>query len=360
MKKIPTHKNKSLKDLKGEQWREIPYTEGYYVVSNLGRVKALERIVYYRTAPNGRRLKERIVSQAVGKIKNHYVGDYTYGAAVRLYVNGTIMNASVRRLVYEMFVLPKAGKAMEGMLVYPLDGNGLNCRADNLRLGTRSELRIRELKNSRYLPPVDLLPKEFFVKNAIAAGRGRRKKINKYTPEGQLAASYPSITSAAKKNKVSIGCVGLCAQKKIKSLKGYIYRYADEGYAGELAGRVGKEKEIIQYSPGGKKLAGYKSINEAARLLKIFAGDISRAAKKRTMQAGGFVWRFAGDRYKGEYKDQLRKRKFAQYSTDGRRLGVYDSISFAATQTDGTYESIRRALKGQTRLSNGYIWKWLS
>lgn len=360
MKKIPTHKNKSLKDLKGEQWREIPYTEGYYVVSNLGRVKALERIVYYRTAPNGRRLKERIVSQAVSKIKNRYVGDYTYGPAVKLFVDGVILNVRVGRLVYEMFVLPKTGKRMDGLLVFPLDGNGLNCRADNLGLCTRSELRIRGLKNNRYLPPVELLPKAFFVKNAIAAGRGRRKKVNKYTPDGRLVASYLSITTAAKKNKISIGCVALCAQKKIKSLKGFIYRYADEGYAGELASQIGKEKKIIQYSPGGKKLAEYKSINEAARLLNIFATEISGTAKKRTMQAGGFVWRFAGDRYRGEYKDQLRKRKFAQYSTDGRKLGVYDSISFAASQTDGTYENIRRALQKQTKSSNGYIWEWLS
>jgi hypothetical protein len=29
--------------MKGEKWKEIPYTEGYYLLSNYGRLKALSR-----------------------------------------------------------------------------------------------------------------------------------------------------------------------------------------------------------------------------------------------------------------------------------------------------------------------------
>lgn len=82
MKNLPVHKNKSLENIKDEEWREIPFTEGYYLVSNLGRVKALERIVYSDTAPLGRRIKEKILSQLVGKNKNNHTGDQTFELSV--------------------------------------------------------------------------------------------------------------------------------------------------------------------------------------------------------------------------------------------------------------------------------------
>lgn len=358
MKKIPVHKNKSLKDLKGEQWREIPYTEGYYVVSNLGRVKALARVVYSGGAPNGRWLKERVLAQSISKNNNRYIGESTYELAVTYQFEGTRTTSMVRRLVYEAFILPGTKQKMDGKLVFPLDGNGFNCRASNLGLATRTELRLRDLQNNRYIPPFHLLPKEYYVKLAVAAGRGRRKKINKYKPDGLLVASYPSITTAAKKNRVSIGCVGLCVQKKLKLLKGHVYRYADEGYEGELRGWTGPQRRIIQYNIAGKKLTEFKSINEAARRLNIAPGTISRTAKKRSKHAGGFIWRYEGEPYKGEYYKHLKKRKFTQYTTDGKPLKTFDSISSAAKKTNCSYEGIRLTLQGKSKSCNGYIWKW--
>jgi hypothetical protein len=232
--RLPIYKNKSLRNLKGEKWKEIPFTEGYYAVSNYGRVKALPRVVFSDTAPKGRKLKERILSQAVGKQHNSYTGDKTFGLVVTFQFEGIKQRQMVRRLVYEAFVAPKSKESLEGKLVYPLDGNGLNCHAHNLGLATRSELRSKELRDQRYLPPVHLLPADYYLKLAVKAGRLKRRKVSKYKPDGTLLATYPSLTKAAEKNKVSIGCVGLCAQKKLKLLKGFVYRYTEQGYSGEL------------------------------------------------------------------------------------------------------------------------------
>lgn len=359
MAKIPIYKNKSLKNIKGEEWREILYAEGYYLVSNFGRIKALERMVYSDAAPNGRRLKEKIMSQSISKNSNRHTSDQTFELSVTYQFEKVRIVAMVRRLVYEAFIQPKTKQKMDDKYVYPQDGNGLNCRADNLGLASRTELRIRELQNKRYIPPVHLTPPECYIKLSIQAGRSRRRRINKYKPDGTLIASYPSITIAAKRNKVSIGCVGLCVQKKLKILKEYIYRYAEEGYKGELKSWKGTEKKIIQYTIVGKKIATYRSINEAGRRLEIEAGTISRTAKKRSKHAGGFVWRYEGDPYKGEYKDVLHKRKFAQYSPKGKKLNTFKSISEAAKQISGSYERIRLALQGTAKTSNGFVWKWL-
>src|SRR3990167_2148632 len=39
------HENFSLKDIPGEIWKDIPEWEGFYQVSNLGRIKSLKRVV---------------------------------------------------------------------------------------------------------------------------------------------------------------------------------------------------------------------------------------------------------------------------------------------------------------------------
>ncbi len=130
----PIHKNKSLENLEGEIWKEIPFTEGYYQISNLGRVKALARKIFTNTAPNGRWLRERILSQSVCSQPNQYTGDETFGTVVAYQFEGTKINAMVRRLVYEAFVLPGKKEKMDDKYVYSIDGNGLDNRWDNLAL----------------------------------------------------------------------------------------------------------------------------------------------------------------------------------------------------------------------------------
>ncbi len=359
MLKVPVYKDKTLKDLMGEVWKEIPYTEGYYVVSNLGRVKALERVVYSPTAPNGRTLKEKILSQGLQKQKNVFTGDFTYGLAVSFRFEKTGRREMVRRLVYEAFVAPKTKEIMTGKFVYHLDGNGLNCRAGNLRLGTKSELRIRELGKERYVPPFHLLPLDYYLKLAVKAGKKRRKKVCKYRPDGTLVATYPSLLKAAQKNNTSPGNIGACAQKTLKSLKGFIYRYEEDEYTGELNGKTGIAKRVIQFHIDGRKIRSYRSIIEATRQLNIEDGSISRAAKKKSKHAGGFVWRYEGDTYRGEYNDILKKRKFVQYTLTGRKLRTFTVISFAAKTTNSPYEGIRLVLQGKAKTSNGFIWKWM-
>ncbi len=160
---------------------------------------------------------------------------------------------------------------------------------------------------------------------------------------------------------MSAGNIGQCAIKKIKLLKGHVYRFADEGYNGELKNwrAATAKKKIIQYHLNGVKMAEFESIHDAARQLRIEDSTISRAAKKTAKHAGGFVWRYEGESYRGEYRKTLEKRKLAQYDSKGKQMAVFVSISEAAKKTAGTYEGIRLTLHGKANSSGGYFWKWL-
>lgn len=62
--------NLDIQDMEGEIWNDIPFYDGIYQASNLGRIKSVERI-----DANGKLRKARIMKQSVSKKWNQlYVG----------------------------------------------------------------------------------------------------------------------------------------------------------------------------------------------------------------------------------------------------------------------------------------------
>lgn len=111
-----------------EIWKDIPGYEGRYQVSNMGRVKSLERKVrsvnWYSHKEFWRTVKERILRPGPVKSGHLYVV-LGHGEA------GT----PVHQLVMRAFV----GEPPEGMEVRHLNGNPKDNRLENLKYGTRTE-----------------------------------------------------------------------------------------------------------------------------------------------------------------------------------------------------------------------------
>lgn len=61
---LKPYKNLSLQDIEGEEWRDIEGFEGYYMVSNMGRVKSLARTVPH-VKYGYMTVKEKILKQTV-------------------------------------------------------------------------------------------------------------------------------------------------------------------------------------------------------------------------------------------------------------------------------------------------------
>ncbi len=180
----------SIKNIKGEIWKDIHGYEGYYKVSNLGRVKSLDRIIphprLYQQFVKGRILKQKIV-----KDFNSLAGDDMISLQVALALENTTHYYNVRRLVYAAFK-KKINFRKDGLYVINKDGDGYNNKVSNLLLVSKAEKQRRSIDSGRqnfeYLKSID---RSTWKKNY-----SRRIAVSQYNPKGKLIRKYNSIQQA--------------------------------------------------------------------------------------------------------------------------------------------------------------------
>lgn len=112
-----------------EIWKDIPDYIGEYQISNLGRVKSLERMKYTKYYKNGLKIKEKI-------LKNRNNGDG--------YLTVLLNNKKeyVHRLVAKAFIKSESYYKE----VNHIDGNKQNNNVENLEWCTRKENMIHSCK----------------------------------------------------------------------------------------------------------------------------------------------------------------------------------------------------------------------
>lgn len=184
-----------------EEWKDIPGYLGYYQISNLGRVKSLERTIVYPPSkyyPNGRTrvLKEKIMTPSIDKKGYQFV---------QLFINGKFRSKKVHRLVAESFLLNPNNFPQ----VNHKDENKLNNSVKNLEWCTL-------IYNINY-------------------GTGKYRKtlrkripVVQYTKDGKLIREYESATAATKILNIKQGYARSILQTcrgVYKYFHGYIWKF---------------------------------------------------------------------------------------------------------------------------------------
>ena len=171
-----------------EVWRDVKGYEGLYQVSNMGRVKSLERKDRF-----GRVIKERILEPAV--THNGYL-------RVGLHVDGKRKMLRVHRLVCEAFHENPDNKSE----VNHVNENKTDNRACNLEWSTRTENCNHGSRNER-------------VAKALS------KPIGQFSLDGKLIKVWQSACEARRQTGFDQGYVGAVARGKFKQAYGYIWKY---------------------------------------------------------------------------------------------------------------------------------------
>ena len=175
-----------FKNLSNEVWKDIEGYEGLYQVSNLGRVRSLGHDKYHP----GRMLKP-------GKDRNGYL-------FVNLYKNGEPKHCSIHRLVAIAFI-PNPDNLPE---VNHINEKKQDCRVENLSWVSRIQNCCHGSRTQR-------------------SAEKHSKRVAQYTLDGTLVAVYPSTHEAARQTDFKQSSISACCCEKLKTYKGYIWKYID-------------------------------------------------------------------------------------------------------------------------------------
>lgn len=172
--------------------RDVKGYEGYYVASSFGYVKSV---------PRGNR-KGRIL-KPVNDGKGYF--------RVHLSKNNHAKLPFIHQVIADTF--PEiCGEKFEGAEISHLDENPANNRADNLRYVDHTTNINHGTRTQKV--------KETFIKNGVS------KHIGRFTLENVLDKKYNSLMEAEREG-FSHSAVSLCCHDKMKTYKGYIWKYID-------------------------------------------------------------------------------------------------------------------------------------
>ena len=188
-----------------EEWRDIEGYEGYYQVSNLGRIRRLERLVdHWRKNGHLRTQPERILKQ--------WVGNNRHRASVALCKEGKTIRIPVHRLVAMAFI-PNPHNLP---CINHKDENPHNNKAENLEWCTYEYNANYGTRNER-----------------IAKANGL--KVEQYTLDGKYVATFDSVADAGRTLGKKPSAIAVVAKGdgywsrgkfyKAKQAYGYIWKY---------------------------------------------------------------------------------------------------------------------------------------
>lgn len=126
--------------LPDEEWKEIPGYEGYYEVSNMGRVRSMTRTTIHTDC----RCKNTVVRIWQGRLmtptnfKGHYLG-------VALYKH----NIGKRWMIHALVLMAFSGPCPNKMQACHNDGNKFNNRLENLRWDTLAANNVDKKRHGK-------------------------------------------------------------------------------------------------------------------------------------------------------------------------------------------------------------------
>ena len=328
----------SLENIENEKWKDVPYYEGYYMVSNYGRVKSVERVLF--------NVRRRVYHSQILKqtIKLGYM-------SVTLNKEKKFKSFSVHRLV--------------GMAFIP---NPDNLECINHKNEIKTDNRVENLEwctkqyNSNYGTSRQ--------RASLALRNNQRVSypVLQYDIHGKFINEYPSMGEAKRQTGVLVPNIKACFAEGIKrqyTAGGYIWilkngKVTVENILEEIYGPKKSAICVDQYTKDGVFIKTYDSMNKAHFETGLSVAGISRCVNGITKEEGGFIWK-KSKKHAASFKKKVTpvncKISVEQYTKDGVYIKTYQSITEAANSIGVCHSSIRQCLKGVTRHCGGYGWK---
>jgi hypothetical protein len=184
--KIKPYLNLSLEDMDGEEWKDIIGYDGIYMISNLGRVKSMEREALICGGAT-RTVKERILKQAISLTKFNNNIEPTKTLAVKLCANSILAAFTVQYLVGLHFV----GERKDNEVYSKKDKIWWNCSAENLKILSISDCHKLSYEKGNFIRANNMKTDTKTIYTRLIDNKeftidGLKKEYKKYNPLGNI------------------------------------------------------------------------------------------------------------------------------------------------------------------------------
>lgn len=179
-------------------WKEIEDYEGYYMVSDSGEIRSIDRYVSDTSGKfkgKQRFLRGRHMKQTMGA--NGYF-------VVNLRKDRKSNVIPVHVLVAKAFIPNPLNKPT----VNHKDGDKSNNNRINLEWASYSENNLHAIRTGLRTP--------------------RHNMINQYNLNGELISTYNSACEASRKTGINRGCISHCINNRTKKAGGYVWKKVSE------------------------------------------------------------------------------------------------------------------------------------
>lgn len=369
------YENLSLTNIRGERWEDIPGLDGYFVISNYGRVKRLQYETEYKNGAIYTK-PEKIIKPQIINQPNHYKGDRTFFLTNRVMLNGIRYNYSVARLVYYCFV-SQFDVADQNIVIVCKDGDNFNIRPSNLQQLTRAEKQQRIVEQGRFSSP--LLKLDEATRAAIRQSiyKTNSKQVSQYTLSGRKIKTFPSIVAAAKATGILSASIGPVAQGHNVTAGGYVWKFGKEKRVDVQILKEERRREhrkkygqkVSQYDlTTGKRIACFPSLQDAEAATGANTNAIALVLRGVYKSAKGYYWQKGYGKHLinlSEYKygkaamAATQSKKVAQYTIKGKYIRTFPSLTVASEHIDVYEGTLSEACRTEGRTCRGFVWKYL-
>lgn len=248
--------------MENEIWKDIQGFEGRYQVSNMGRVRSLDRLIenphpYIRKGemlnPSMNSKKGYLrISLSDGHrnythyevhrlVALHFVTGYKPGLVVNhkneIKTDNRAENLEWCSYQYNLNYSDHVAWKRKAVYQYDMDGNFIakhKCCADiEKMIGTYQGAMVHVMYKSKrgvwkgYRWSFEPRTKEYWMQHELK-GSAKRRAVVQLTSDGKYIQTFQSMKDAAKSAGVSVSCVHLCCKRKSTIQKtGYLWRYAE-------------------------------------------------------------------------------------------------------------------------------------